>query len=397
MSLTRRQLALRRDKIGASEVAALAGLSKWASPIQIYEAKVEGVAKETTLQMELGHLLEEPVATLYARRTRTWLRVAHSLASEEFPMALATPDRAVFQSRVSELAASKKLGLAQFRQAERGLECKTTNWRERGRWGEEGSDQVPDEYAIQCIWGMGVSGVRRWDLAVLVDHDEFLTYSIPFDEELFRGLYEIAARFMVDHVLPHRPPPVDATEHYAEFLGRAWPTNSQDLVAAELEMEVLAVELAKLAEVEKRVELAKRIRQNAIKARIGEAGGMSGGFGKIYWRRNKPKRTLDAKAALGELTTLAKLIINVLPDGELKTKSAAQVEHIIEAHTREEPGARVFRPYWAPQLKEQIGSLGETLAQLERQTAVVDEQDRTADGIGAAEQTGEVQPQGDAP
>jgi putative phage-type endonuclease len=393
VSLTRRQLELRADAIGGSEIAALAKLSRWATPIEIYEAKILGTEKPQTLAMELGHLLEEPVAKIYQRRTSTWLRVVHSLKSPRYPFAVATPDRAVFLERVGDLVKSKKLGLSDFRRAERGLECKTTGWRQKHRWGDEGSDQVPDEYAVQCLWGMGVSELRAWDLAALFDRDDFKIYRLVFDAETFEGLYEIAARFMVDHVIPRVPPPVDASDQYADFLSRAWKTNQVEPIAAGPELERLAVELAKLVEVERRVELAKQARVNQLKLAIADAGGLqSPVFGKILWRRSKARKLFDGKAAARELLDLTGLVLNALPAGELRESLTARRAEIILKNTRELEGNRPFRPYWSPALLDQVKSLGAALELLENVRPESETQAPSDGGTVEEEQTGEVQP-----
>lgn len=343
MSLTKRQLALRRDAIGGSEVGALAGLSKWASPIQIFEAKVLGEQKEESLAMFLGTELEEPIAKLYARETKRWVRPCDSIINPKYPLALATPDRAVFERPVPELARKKLLGLEAVRQAEKGLEVKSTTWRQAERWGPEGSDEIPEEYLAQVQWCMGVTGLTTWDCAVLIDKDDFRTYSINFDEELFLGLYEIAARFMRDHVIPKRPPPVDATEQYSEFLGRRWRNNEKERIASTPEIEQLATFLAHLAEHERRLKHWKGLTKNRLMELIGQAGGVDGAFGKISWNRNKDSHTVDWKAMATDARDVAALLIQALPPGDQRTQLTTWVTMLETSHTKVGPGARPFK------------------------------------------------------
>ncbi len=323
MSLTEKQLKMRRTGIGASEIAALAGLSKYSTPIQIYERKVGLAPAESSLRMDLGDLLEEPIAQLYARRTGTRLRKCVTLRHRTHEIALATPDRAVFRGEVPA-------GLP-IRSAERLLQIKTTGWRQRDEWGREGTDEIPEDYLAQVQWEMDVADVPLCDVAVLVDRDEFLVYTVARDPELVAGLHEVAARFWQDHVLPQRPPPPDASERYAEYLGRAFPREQSELLKpAPLEIEATALalrgheaaikDLTQLAEVEK----------NTLRAFIGEATGVTGSFGRITWKAARGSTRVDWEAAF-----------NAAP------LDAATREQLITAHTHVTAGSRRLLKTWA--------------------------------------------------
>lgn len=343
--LSKRQLALRRDAIGGSEVAVLAGLSSWASPIEIFEAKVLGAEKAETDPMLFGIVLEEPIAQVYARKTGKWLRGVDTLINGKFPLAIATPDRAVFAAPRADIVRRKKLGLATFRECERGLEIKSTTWRQRDRWGPEGSDQVPDEYAVQVVWHMGVTGVREWDLAVLFDRDDFRVYHLRFDETLFTGLYALAEKFMREHVIPKRPPEPDASAAYAEYLGNTWRRDTGQHLQATDELEALVRRLLVLKGVSSAVEESKKLVENQLKALIGEASGLVGTFGRVDWKREKDRTVFDAEAAVSEMGTLCALALNTLPAGDTRDQLKAQLDSVVARHTTTKPGNRPLKTY----------------------------------------------------
>jgi len=372
--LNKRQLALRSEAVGGSEIAVLAGLSRWATPIQVYEAKVFGHQKEQTLPMELGVELEEPIARVYAHHEKKWLKPVDSLINHRYPFAVATPDRAVFPGPVQALARRQKLGLAAMHAAERGLEVKSTTWRQKLAWGPAGTDQIAEEYVPQVTWCMGVTGLKTWDVAVLFDRDDFRVYHLTFNEDLFLGLYAIAERFMREHVIVKRPPPVDASAQYAEFLDRAWKKNHPATIKASPEMEELALELALLAEAGKRLEQRKEYAANKLKALIGEHGGVEGDFGKIYWRRQKDRTVVDHQAIVAELVTLTGLLLNTLPEGDRRNELRAQVASAIARHTEVKPGNRPLSPYWSAALKAELAGAPVALAPLSQTT-----QDNTQD------------------
>jgi putative phage-type endonuclease len=301
--LTKEQLELRRSGIGASEIAVLAGLSRWSSPVAIYESKVSDPPDTPSLAADLGTMLEEPVAQLYSARTGFNLATCGTLRHPVQAFALATPDRIAFPTfsappqHIEDWPALKG--------ADRNVEIKTTTWRLKDEWGEEGTDQVPEYYLAQVTWQMGVTGLTTTDVAVLFDRDEWRVYTVPFNEELWFGLLEVGGRFWRDNVLAGVPPPPDASDRYKEFLGRAFPGNSGTVLALEAGdvRESVMDRYAKLQLLEKWVGDEKKLAANQLRSFIGDNKGLTsatlGSLSKVW---NKPGTGTDweglARAAL---------------------------------------------------------------------------------------------------
>lgn len=351
--LTPEQKARRRGGVGASEIAALAGISKWATPIAIYEAKVLGHELESTYAMELGTEFEAPIARIWARRERRYIAIVDTLQHPTKPFALATPDRGVYLTKEARGdGRAKKTSLAR---AEKILQVKSTNWRLRHLWGDEGTDSIPDEYVAASHWEGAVAGVSMVDFAVDFDKTKLGTYRVMVDLGIFEALYEIAERFMVDHVLARVPPPPDASERYGEFLSRVFPREVKaDLdVVQDTEQDVLqAVELyAKLKAGEKRLESILRLARNKITARIGGSAGIAGPFGKITWKKTKDGAKTNWKAVADESMRIAALVVQTMPEGDHRAALAADLRKLIETNTTPTSGHRVLRPTWAGDLK----------------------------------------------
>jgi len=354
MSLSKRQLALRADAIGASEIAALAGLSRWATPIEIFEAKVTDHQKEVSLAMELGTEFEEPIAKIYGRRSGKWLKRVDTLKSERYPLAIATPDRAVFPVKVKELVDKKLLGMADLGACEYLAQIKHTNWRQAKDFGEPGTDQVTDAFLAAGMWEMGVTGVRRLDYVILFDKDRLDTWTLFFNEDLFHDLYALASRFMVDHVWKRVPPPVEPTEAYADFLDRWFPgipaaagkkKRPEQLVVATEEVAEQVRLFARLKAAEKRLKKMLDGASNWINLQIGNADGLThSSFGKVTWKRTKDPVKTDWEAVAVESQAIAALAIS----GELSEEGALeltnQLKTVVAKHTVPKPGYR--RPYY---------------------------------------------------
>ena len=100
-----------------------------------------------------------------------------------------------------------------------GLEVKTARERQLADvdqdgnplWGHDGSDLVPLAYMIQCQWYMGLTGRRKWDVAVFFvgDKDEFRLYHLDFDRDFFASMVETGVFFWQDYIEPRIPPAID--------------------------------------------------------------------------------------------------------------------------------------------------------------------------------------------
>lgn len=188
----------RRLGIGGSDVATVLGLNKYQSPYQLW---LEKTGRETSdVQSEpayWGTTLEDVVAKEFQKRTGLKVqKVNKQLVHPEHDWVRANIDRAVINPEISGNVRLKdgKLTTDQI------LECKTANAYLAKLWGEN-DDEIPDYYMTQCQWYMGITGAEICHLAVLIGGQDFRTYRILFDQELFDMLFEECRKFWFDHVL----------------------------------------------------------------------------------------------------------------------------------------------------------------------------------------------------
>lgn len=345
LGLEPEQLLLRRTGIGGSEIAVLAGLSRWTTPIAIWEAKVLDHKKEPTLPMELGNLLEEPIATLYRRKTgKHTARVAtlrHPHADYRF--AVVTPDRGVYSGpapvgEVRDQGPNPLLSLAQLKDAEALFQAKSTTWRMAHEWGAPDSDEVPADYLVGEVWGMGITDLRRSDFGVLFDKDRFETYSVLYQQQLFEDLYAIAERFMVEHVLTGVPPPPDASDSYREFIKRVFPKEEGDRAKLEpcpAELVDTVRRYGELRGAAKTLEVALELYRSRIQTIIGAGAGFFLPFGKVTWTKDRDSMGVDWRKAAFEARTVAQLLLteygNLMPV-EQRDALVAQLRELEAKH-----------------------------------------------------------------
>lgn len=300
------EIEIRKTGIGASEIGAIAGLSPYAGPLDIYLRKLDLIDDETSEAAEWGHVLEPVIADRYARETGATLTTCTTLRHPEHPWILATPDRR------AALGADSWL-----------VEVKTASLRVAHRWGDPGTDEVPEEYLAQVTWQMFVEGSRRADVALLLGGQEYRTYSIPFDPELAAALVERGREFWHDHVLTQVPPSQGSVEAARAWLRQRYPIDDRPIRTATVDEIAVLEELRAARSRFDAAEETKQLLEAKVKALIGDAAGLDGGLlGRVTWKKNKDGSKTDWEAVARALSAPADLIAQ---------------------HTKTTTGARVLR------------------------------------------------------
>jgi predicted phage-related endonuclease len=74
------------------------------------------------------------------------------------------------------------------------------------QWGEQGTDQVPESYLIQCAYYASICDVPKVDIAVLIGGQDFRIYTYNRDKNLEEKLIKIACNFWHNHIEKRIPP-----------------------------------------------------------------------------------------------------------------------------------------------------------------------------------------------
>jgi putative phage-type endonuclease len=226
-------LKARRDGIGASEIAAVMGISPWESPFSAYWRKVEGWQAEVNAEMSAGTRAEPVIADWWAEECdpleNLVIRPAGLYQHPERPWQLATPDRLVF------LACDGCDGTGWEVMHEYGYECEDCGSRppvslveckyEPHGWegyGEPGTDQIPVYYRAQGLWQADVMGVDRVHFAAW-HGAEFREYLVRRDETDLTLMREAGRRFWA-RVQDQDPPDLDGHSATLATLKRLHPS-----------------------------------------------------------------------------------------------------------------------------------------------------------------------------
>lgn len=243
-------LAWRKLGIGASDVAALLGMSKYASPMSVWTDKM-GLAgpDEDNDYLEYGRRAEPMLTGYFEDRTGLFVVCQQQRAIH--------PDRphhrATLDGLVCEHPDGEPLGVVEY---------KTTGY---GAW-----ETIPDAYAIQVQWQMHVAQQDHAWFGVLHER-RFATYEVERDQRAIDMLVTAVDAFWNDHVLAETPPPADSHQATAKALAQAYPepVEGEKVPLDDLKWALELREEAQAALSEAKVQ--KERADNAIKAAIGDA------------------------------------------------------------------------------------------------------------------------------
>lgn len=145
MSLSKEQLAIRKQRLSATDIGAILGLNPWRSAADVQAEKLYNLDPlEETEAMAIGNMVEPALIQ--------W-------AGEKLGVAFQYPMPTIIHPKCDLLCATPDAALIG---KPRGAEAKTggivRGFASKEEWGEDGSDHFPDMYKTQCIVQSSVMG-----------------------------------------------------------------------------------------------------------------------------------------------------------------------------------------------------------------------------------------------
>lgn len=270
-------LEYRREGIGGSDAAAIAGLNKWKSPVAVWLEKTGQIEPEEPGEAALwGQKLEDVVARHFAEVTGLKVQRRNAILQHpEYPFMLANLDRVI-------LDPEKGRGV---------LEIKTTSAYRKEEW-ENG--RVPDEYMLQIQHYLAVTGYQYGYIAVLIGGQHYKHQYIPRDDEIINYLIKIESDFW-KLVESGTPPEMDGSQASAEALALLYPESNGCLIDLPLNAEALISEYEEAQANEKIWAEKKDLAANKLKELLGENEIGIIGDRKVTWKTVTSYR-LDSKA-----------------------------------------------------------------------------------------------------
>jgi putative phage-type endonuclease len=181
----------RRQYLGASEIAAVMGLDKWKTPLDIFQEKT-GLAEPFAgnKYTERGNRLESIAAELFTELTGQKLqRRNQAYTHPQYPFIVGHIDRVFVGEK--KLAEIKCPSIAAFRKYQR--------------------EGLPESMVIQMQMYLGLTGFASgtW-LIFCADAWDLVTFDIEFDEAIYEAAVVAAVMFWNNCVVPGHAPDASA-------------------------------------------------------------------------------------------------------------------------------------------------------------------------------------------
>lgn len=192
MPITTIQKEQRKNYLGSSDIAALFGLSPFATAYDVYLEKTGKLdpAKQETDYQNLGNEFE--------------------------PILLNRAERDIGKILRNQFRSARKAGLPigshidgiATEQQERPVEAKCSGvfWPVDERWGEPGTDEVPDRVILQCQTHLICTDKDLCYVPVLMRGAKYAMYVIGRDESVINHICETAVKFWNTCVKTDTPP-----------------------------------------------------------------------------------------------------------------------------------------------------------------------------------------------
>lgn len=325
-------LAVRRQGIGASEVAAVLGMGKYQSPLDVWlEKRGQAGDRTDSPQAEIGRFAEPMIARIYEAKNSLWLTEVPSVRHPVLPFLFASADRMAYREPVED-GGYITPDLWQY-----PVEIKNRGGMPQG-WGEDGTDQVPDEIAIQVHVQLECYDLPYGDVAVLLGGNDFRTYRLHRDATISGPIVEAVEAWWTRFVVGGEQPPLEGPG-VAEYLAKKWKQKNRDILKFEASHPVCDTlrDLGAVKALLKQHEQEKQNIEAALKEMIGEAGGIETPVGKVTWNKNKDSEKVDWEAVARELA------FNVAVLRDVNTGADEVLAQVTPAHTTVKEGPRVLR------------------------------------------------------
>ena len=280
----------RSARLGASDIAAVLGLSKFKGPHDVWSRKHGLTENDDSKAVFLrGHRLEPAVLDYIADETGAQLATGYGDAHGPWVV-----------SPLWEHVGCHPDGFlygGEFPRCWSIAEAKTSQV--AAGWGPSYTDEFPPYYYVQVLISLALTGLKHAHLGVYMPvHDDWRIYATKADDELAERILTKASEWWDRHIIGGDPPPVDGTPGAREMLGLLYP-KEQDAKLREATPEEVALVLERQRL--KGEEKALKERLSGVEAQICAAIGDAAGLelpdkaGKATWKA-QTRTTVDTKA-----------------------------------------------------------------------------------------------------
>lgn len=279
----------RRSGLGASDVAAIFGLSPYKSPLALYfEKRGEIDIPESEREaLYWGRILEAPIARRYGDETkrRVELGEPYQIARHAtMPFMIATIDAvAMYDDPQGPPPPAGGPG---------NVEIKNVGFFKREEW----TDEPPLPFLIQANHQMFVKGFEWASLAALVGGSSFFWADIARNNAFIEVLVARCKEFW-QRIQDGNPPEPDYTESTKQLLKQLYPKDTGEIVALPKEYCDIDETLVRIKAEQKKLQEQRDTLEAKLKLAIGSATAATLDNGAVYTLKTTDRREFVTKAS----------------------------------------------------------------------------------------------------
>ena len=242
----------RKSFLGGSDVAAVLGLSPWATPLELWQQKTGRVEKRSDdpaaqRRYSRGHKLEPFIRDMVIEKLQDMGLQVELVACNERYIDSDHPFMSCEIDFELLLTGEALIGdeIVMFDGEHINADAKSVTGFARKKWGVENTEDVPIEYAAQFMFGLGITGRRYCLVAALRSFDDVDVYWTVREDETVAAMREKCADFWLSHVVADVAPDpfkfsdivalfpldnglgVDATDDVAQAVAQLRSVNDQ--------------------------------------------------------------------------------------------------------------------------------------------------------------------------
>jgi len=262
----------RNNYIGGSDAAAVLGLSRFSTPLQVWALKTGQIQADDIsdrIEVKLGNKLEQTVAEFFMEETgKKVVRKNETLFHPKYPFLGANIDRRV----VGENAV---------------LECKTTTMFKYREWSD---DLIPQEYLLQVLHYMAVGGFQKGYIACLIGNHKFVWKEIARDEDMINDLVSKEVRFWNTFVVPKVMPATVSANDSDALYKLFQPVKVGSEIALGDELDKMAEHIDSMKADKKALDSQIEQAENELKVKLGDNEIGIGNSWKATWKLQMQRR-----------------------------------------------------------------------------------------------------------
>ena len=279
-------LKLRLKGVGGSDAAAVCGMSRYSSPLDVWMLKTGRKAVTADNEkMYFGRLLEPVLREEFANRTGFKVQECPFMfAYKEFPFMISNIDGVVTEPNGNKAV----------------LEIKTTN---SVATIKELEDGLPVEYFFQVQHYLAVTNLNKAYVAVLIGGNDFKIQTVERDDEVIQTIIALESKFWSEYVLKDIQPTADFNS--TEALNQLYPKSNGKTISLSADADYLVAQYHEIKTAEDELKKAKTDCENKLKALLGEneSGVTVSGY-KVSWKSYSQSR-LDSTKLKAEFPDIA--------------------------------------------------------------------------------------------